>query len=291
MASIMQNIRLCAFADEASAERHGQMLALQQNQIPYLEMRGVDGVNVSAMSVANARLFKKELDDAGLQVWSIGSPAGKSDITQDFSVEREQFERLLEIAHIMQAGCMRIFSFYGTNGEATYFDEVCERLDRFCDMAKGSGVTLCHENEKGIYGDVAVRCLALHQALPRLRAVFDPANFVQCGQPIMEAWEMLAPYVWYGHIKDALADGSIVPPGQGIGCLREYLPLFARDASQGKNSGVLTLEPHLAEFVGLAGLENPNDKSAVGGLRYPSERAAFDHAVICLKNILEENHG
>ena len=279
-------IKLCAFADEASAATAGQIEALSQNAIPYLEIRGVNGQNIAALDFASAKVFAKELKDYGLSVWSIGSPAGKSQITEDFSKEKEQFARLLEMAAIFEAPCIRLFSFYGTDGSDVYFDEVCRRLDIFCDMAKDSGVRPCHENEKGIYGDTSDRCLQLHKALPRLSAVFDPANFVQCGQDIMTAWEMLSPYVWYGHIKDALEDGRIVPPGHGIGALREYLPLFAAMARDGKNSGVLTLEPHLMEFVGLAALENPDDKSVVGGLSYPSARAAFDHATACLKDII-----
>ena len=50
------------------------------------------------------------------------------------------------------------------------------------ELAKGSGIVLCHENEKGIYGDIASRCAEIHRELPALKAVFDPANFIQCGQ-------------------------------------------------------------------------------------------------------------
>ncbi len=291
-AEVMRNmkniIKLCAFADEASAAIAGQIEALTQNAIPYLEIRGVNGQNIATLDTASAKTFAKELKDCGLSVWSIGSPAGKSHIAEDFSKEKEQFARLLEMADIFEAPCIRLFSFYGTDGSDAYFDEVCRRLDIFCDMAKVYGVRPCHENEKGIYGDTAARCLKLHKALPKLSAVFDSANFVQCGQDIMTAWEMLSPYVWYGHIKDATEDGRIVPPGDGVGALREYLPLFAAMARDEKNSGVLTLEPHLVEFVGLAALENPDGKSAVGGLSYPSARAAFDHATACLKAILSE---
>ena len=83
--------------------------------------------------------------------------------------------------------------------------------------AKGSGVDLCHENEKGIYGDVAERCYKLHTALPEFKGVFDPANFVQCGEDTLVAWELLKPFMKYAHIKDAKADGKVVPPGDGIG--------------------------------------------------------------------------
>ena len=285
---MIQHWKLCAFADEASASTEGQIKALLENEISYLEIRGVNGINIAALDIPTAKKFAHELKSRGLSVWSIGSPAGKSQIADDFSKEKEQFSRLMEMADIFEASCIRLFSFYGTDASDACFDEVCSRLDTFCAIAREYNVRVCHENEKGIFGDTAEKCLKLHKALSELSAVFDPANFIQCGQDVMAAWEMLNPYVWYGHIKDALVDGRIVPPGEGDGALRAYLPLFASQAKEGKNSGILTLEPHLMEFVGLAGLEQEGDKSAVGGISYPNERVAFDHATKCLKQILSD---
>ena len=278
---MLRDILLSAFADEADASRLGQIKALSENGIPYLEIRGVDGTNIADLSREAALQFKSELDAAGIKVWAIGSPAGKMSIHDDFDKALEQFTRLLDMADIFEAKRIRLFSFYGTEGSDEYFDEVCRRLNVFCDLCDARGVIPCHENEKGIYGDIAARCLAIHKAVPRLKAVFDPANFIQCGQDVMEAWEMLAPFVEYGHIKDAVSDGRIVPPGDGIGHLSEYLPLFAAQGGR-----VLTLEPHLAEFVGLKALEGDQDRSEVGGLKFESNRAAFDHAVTKLKEIL-----
>ncbi len=277
------SIRLCAFADEASADRQGQIQALLDNCIPYLEIRGVDGVNIGDIDDEAARRFKSELDAAGIRVWSVGSPAGKSPITEDFAIARAKFARLLELSNLFGATCIRLFSFYGTDGDPAYFDEVTRRLNIFCDMAEAAGVIPCHENEKGIYGDTAERCLQIHRAVPRLRAVFDPANFIQCGEDVPTAWAMLAPYVYYGHIKDALPDGRIVPPGDGVGHIADYLPDFVA-----RGCSVLTLEPHLAEFVGLAALEGEGDRSEIGTVHFDTPRAAFDHAVIKLKEILAE---
>ena len=276
----MKNIKLCAFADEADANRQGQIKALTENAIPYLEIRGVDGVNIADLAPEKALQFKSELDAAGIQVWSIGSPAGKTNVHDDFDKALEQFRRLLDMAEIFEAKRIRLFSFYGTDGSDEYFGEVCRRLNVFCDLCDERGIIPCHENEKGIYGDIASRCLAIHKAVPRLKAVFDPANFIQCGQDVMEAWEMLSSYVEYCHIKDAASDGHIVPPGDGIGCLAEYLPLFAAQGGE-----VLTLEPHLAQFVGLKALEGV-ERSEVGGLNFENNRAAFDHAANKLKEIL-----
>ncbi len=274
-------IKLCAFADEASADRHEQIRALSEHQIPYLEIRGVDGTNIADLDRETALLFRSELDAAGIRVWSIGSPAGKSSITGDFAAAEAQFSHLLDMAEIFEAPCIRLFSFYGTNGDPAYLDEICRRLNIFCDMAEARGVIPCHENEKGIWGDTAARCLALHRAIPRLRAVFDPANFIQCGEDVLAAWELLAPYVHYGHIKDALPDGRIVPPGDGVGHIADYVPDFVA-----RGCTVLTLEPHLAEFVGLSALEGEDERSEIGTIHFATARDAFDCAVEKLKAIL-----
>ena len=51
---------------------------------------------------------------------------------------------------------------------------------------------------------------------------------------------------------------------------------------------MLTLEPHLGEFVGLAGLEQEGARSDVGSIAFKDGREAFDCAVNKLKAILAE---
>ena len=279
----MADIRLCAFADEAADSLAGQIKALRENGIGFLELRTIDKKNVTKFTNDEVKEYKKQLDDAGIKVWSIGSPIGKVKITDDFNVDLELCKRTVEIANMFDAKSIRMFSFYGTNGEAQYRDEVMERLSKYVEAARGSGVTLCHENEKGIYGDIAVRCREIHEALPELKCVFDPANFVQSGQDTLEAWAMLEPYVFYGHIKDSLADGSIGPPGKGIGHSPEYLPKFVA-----KGCDVLTLEPHLTVFSALKSLEEEGEESKVGLYKFASKREAFDYAVNSLKDIIKE---
>ena len=275
--------QIAAFADEADAKISGQIEAMRAEGISLLEVRGVDGKSVADLTAAEAKALRARLEDEGITVWSIGSPYGKSEIREPFGPRLDEFRRGLEIAEALGASHIRLFSFYLPQGEApeTFRDEVLERLSRFCGAAKGSGIVLCHENEKGIYGDIAPRCAEIHRALPELRAVFDPANFIQCGQPTLPAWELLAPYVEYMHIKDALADGSVVPAGCGEGHLPELLEQY-----QGK---VLTLEPHLAVFEGLASLEQEGARSDVPTYRYASNREAFAAAAAALRKLLGES--
>lgn len=277
-------MKLYAFADEASSMIDGQITAMKENGLDGLEIRNVDNVNVVDISDAKAKEVRKKLDEAELRVWTIGSPIGKIDIEKgSFEQHTERFKRSLEIAEILGADNVRLFSFF-TPGDnrADYKDKVIERLGVFAEIAKGTGITLCHENEKGIYGDVPERCLEIHKALPEIKAIFDPANYVQCGVDTLKAWEMIKPYVKYLHIKDALADGNVVPAGKGVGNLKYILDDFKKNGGDS-----LTIEPHLTVFAGLADLEKEGDKSVVGEVyRYPSNKAAFAAAVSALRELI-----
>ncbi len=271
------NFKLAAFADEADGRISEQIKAMKDNGIDYLEIRGVDGENISDISCDKAKEVRRQLDAAGLGVWSLGSPYGKIGICDDFAAHLDKFRHGLELADILGAKHIRMFSFYVPSGdEARYKDEVMSRLEQFIDAAKGSGIILCHENEKGIYGDIAARCEEIHKQFPQLKAVFDPANFIQCGQDTKEAWEKLSPYIEYMHIKDAMADGSVVPAGKGIGNLPYLLKEY--------RGSVLTLEPHLSVFDGFDKLET--EEKTKMGYCYPSSRAAFDAAVSALKELI-----
>ena len=274
----MKNIRFCAFADEASSSLDLQIKALQRNRLDLLEIRGVNGKNISSLTREETTEAKKRLSDGGISVWSIGSPIGKCDIHADFSIECEKFKRTLEIANMLGAENMRIFSFYKTTDAD--INEVVDRLGTFLDISKGSGVDLCHENEKGIFGDTYEKCLMLHKALPSLPAVFDPANFVQCDSDTVKAWEALGGYVKYLHAKDA-DKKKVVPCGVGIGNVKYIFDEFAK-----KGGGVITVEPHLKAFVGLSALEAEGDENAVGGMSFSSSDEAFDYAVTTAKQLI-----
>ena len=261
---------LSCFADEASSSISGQIAAMKENDISLLEMRGVDGKNVSDLSIEEARVIKQTLDDNGIAVWSIGSPFGKIDISSDFKPHLEKFKNTIEVAKILGAKHMRIFSFYGEKD----FEKVIERLQEFLAVAKEAGILLCHENEKGIFGDDIESCLKLYQALPEMKAVFDPANFIQCGQDTQVAWDTLKEYVEYIHVKDALPDGQVVPAGKGIA----NFPYILKDYE-----GVLSIEPHLSIFDGFKNLE----KEQHNPFLYADSLTAFNAAVSAIKEIIQ----
>lgn len=278
------SFKLSAFADEVSNELARQISYLNGKNIEYLEIRSLDGKNVGDLTLTEAKETYRRLSDNGVKVWSVGSRIGKIGIKDDFAPHLDEFKRTLEITHALESDKIRMFSFYIPQGEnaEVYRDEVMERLDRFVECSNGSGILLCHENEKRIYGDNAERCLDIAKTFPQMKLVFDPANFVQCGVDTLKAWDMLKGYLRYVHIKDALADGSIVPSGCGIGNIPQILEDY-----KAMGGGVLTLEPHLTVFQGLASLERDGEKTKQL-YEYPDAETAFSAAVDALRAIINK---
>lgn len=270
-----------AFADEASSLITGQIAAMSRNGLQGVEIRGVDGQNISDISLEKAHEVRRQLDDAGLIVWSIGSPIGKIGIEDEaFPAHLDKLRHTLALANILGAENLRMFSFYMPGNPAPWRQKVMDRVGEMLRAAEGSGVTLCHENEKGIYGDMADRCAELLSTFPQLQGVFDPANFVQCGQDTLAAWALLAERTKYLHIKDALADGHVVPAGKGIGNVRQIIADYRTRGGQH-----LTIEPHLTVFDGLKNLERAGEETKIA-YTFPSSDAAFDAACAALRECM-----
>ena len=280
----MKNIKFYAFADEASPNIDEQIAALKRNGLNGLEIRNVDGVNISDITLEKAKEVKQKLSSNGLITWSVGSPIGKIDIEKDdFKAHIEKLKHTLEIANILESKNIRMFSFYMPEGKeaSDYKKEVIDRLGQMCEIAKAYNVFLCHENEKGIYGDIPERCLEIHKAIPKLKGIFDPANFVQSNSDTLEAWDMLKDYIYYMHIKDAKIDGTVVPAGMGDGNVEKVVKNFIE---KGGNS--FTIEPHLTVFEGFSHLERKGETSVITEYGYPDSNTAFDTACNAFKGLL-----
>ena len=286
----MVNFLYSAFSDESGeATLQGQIDACKRNGITHMELRGFGKeANINNIKPEQAREMRKVLDANGMRLSAIGSAYGKIKIKDDFAPHFEAFQNTVAVAKILGAPYIRMFSFYFDHDDdyAANRDEVLRRVQAMADYAYEQGVLCCHENEKGIYGDTAERCLDILQNVRHLRGVFDPANFVQCGVDTLQAFELLEPYIEYMHIKDALyADNSVVPAGQGDGNVKEIL----RRIAQREGELILTLEPHLQVFAGLENLEaNSETERAMPAHTYPSHAASFQAAADALKGLIAE---
>ncbi len=281
----MKYALISGFADEIAGDVDTQFRVLGKLGIGYFEPRGIDGKNIANLTDEEVERLKGKMKACGIKASSIGSPIGKVKLEEDFEGHFRQFQRVVEIAGQLGAKYIRMFSFYHeggaewTEGERA---EVLSRLGRMIAYAAERDVVLLHENEKDIYGDTAERCADLMEELGcgHFRAVFDPANFVQCGQDTWEAFEKLKGHIAYLHIKDALlADGRVVPAGVGDGNVERIL----RSRLETGYDGFLSLEPHLGSFDGLKDLELDDKMLNLP----PGGEGTFTLAFQALEGILE----
>ncbi len=272
----MSQYILSAFADEYAASFEDQLAALSRFGVDFIEIRGVDGKNISTLTDEEIFKVKQSLEEYGIRASAIGSPIGKIALDGDMDAHFAMAHRVFAAAKLLGARYVRVFSFYAPAGmEITDCrDRVLDALEHLLNMADEYGVVLCHENEARIYGDTPERCLELARHFGgRLACVFDMGNFVLEGVEPVAAYTMLQKHVAYFHIKDALYAGAIVPPGKGEARIAEIL---AGHKSYASEDFFVSLEPHLQTFDGLnalvgRGFENP--------YKYPDARAAFEDAV------------
>ena len=269
-------IRLSAFSDEAGSSIQEQIEAMKRNGISLTELRSIDGKNVSTFTIEEAESYQKEFERNGISVWSIGSPLGKTDIDTDFEEYSKLVEHVCQLAKIFKTDKIRMFSFFNTEGKEK---KVFDNLRKMVEIGKKYGVYMYHENEKDIYGDIAQRVLNIMQNVDGLKYIYDPANYLQCGEPADKTLALFHKTTDYFHIKDVIsATGALVPAGCGDGNIAKLLDMISDDK-------VLTLEPHLALFDAYKSIDNTEMKHQY---IYAGPNEAFDAAVTALKKVLNE---
>ena len=269
-------IKLSAFSDEAGNSIQEQISALKRNGISLMELRSIDGKNVAEFTEEEAKSYQKELEENGISVWSIGSPLGKVDIDVDFNKYCEKVRHVCKLANIFKTKKIRMFSFFKAYDEE---EKVFAYLREMVKIGKEYGVNMCHENEKDVFGDTAERVLKIMQNVEGLKYIYDPANYLQCGQAADETLATFHSKTDYFHIKDVISEtGELVPAGYGDTKIKELVAKI-------EDEKVLTLEPHLMEFDAYKSIDNTEMKHK---FTFANGQEAFDAAVTALKNILKE---
>ena len=281
----MGKIILSAFADEYDVVFEEQLKGLVSLGIGSIEIRGVDGKNISTLTKSEVSEVKSKLDHYGIGASAIGSPIGKVQLDDDLNAHIEMSKRVFETANKLGAKYVRMFSFYAPAGKqiTECKDKAFFELSRLVSAAKEQGVVLCHENEARIYGDVPSRCREIFDSFKGdIKCVFDMGNFALDGIDPMPAYELLKDEIAYFHIKDALGAGAIVPPGKGEAKIAEIL---AKHVKYSDSDFYISLEPHLQLVSGLNAL---TDRRFDNPYKYNDMKEAFVDALNKLKEQLPE---
>jgi len=239
--------KFSAFADEAGSALTDQIEALKRDGLHYIELRNVDSHNISALPLDAAKQARSQLDAAGIKVHMLGSPIGKIDIAEEFQSDMQRLEHLGSLREVLGCSDVRIFSYFnaGNRPMDEWRGETVRRMRELGEKAQALGLTLYHENERHIFGDLGERVeilvSELTEGLP-YKFIFDFDNFHQSGEDVWEVWQRLKDYTDAFHLKDSDKKNQHVPVGQGAGRVQEILT----EAKGFGFSGPVVLEPHLS---------------------------------------------
>jgi len=255
--------KLSAFADEVTEDFLAQVEYLAGEKVGHIEPRFINKKNIMDLSKGELDEARQMIRDHGLKVSAIGSPIGKVKLDEPFEPHLDKFKHAVDLALFLETPFIRMFSYYAPEGKDIndYREQVMERMAAKVEVLADADVTMVHENEAHIYGHTADNCVDLVKAIdsPKLRLVYDPANFVwgeKMTNNVEVCWPVMKPYVVHIHIKDwkigAAEVGSI--PGEGDGQIKELLTELAAINYE----GCMTMEPHLqkgGQFGGTTGPE------------------------------------
>jgi len=280
----MARFVLSAFADEAGSTLDEQITALKENDIDYIEPRKINGKGILDFTDSEILEIKAKLDANGIKVNSVGSPIGKYNITDDFAPHLEDTKKAVHIAKLLGTEYIRMFSFFTTQEDLKINrDEVISRLKKMVEVAKAEGITLCHENESRIYGQMPGEVADILTEVPELGGIFDPANYRMNNGDVIEGINATLINFKYMHIKDAIFKSqTVVPAGEGEGKIGEILDIINENVD---GTVYLTLEPHLHLFDAYKDIDEHELK---GKYKFNNNREGFDFATNALKNLLRE---
>lgn len=253
-------MKISGFIDEIDIGFEKEVEVIKKLGMKYIELRSVNGTNISDLSIEKVNDIKKYLKNKNIKISCIASPIGKINIDEiDFENKFEEhfkkFKHTLNIAQILEVKYVRVFSFFLKKSEKEKYQSlVLEKMKKLKEEVSDLEIILLHENEKGIYGDDIESSLKLIEEIgsEKFRLIFDPANFVQVGISPLKAYEKLKKFVEYVHLKDAnFSSQENVLIGTGDGEILELL----KELKKEKYEGFLSLEPHLINFSVLQSLE------------------------------------
>ena len=253
-------------SDEAGPAIETQIKAHQELGWNHMELRLVDGQNLTLLADEAFDAVYDSVTAAGMQVSCFGSAIANwaRPITCDPNIDIEDLRRAIPRMHRFGTPFIRVMSYPNDPkhplDEPEWRNEAIRRMRELAAIAEDGGVMLAHENCSGWGGLSAENSNILLGEVnsPALKVVFDTGNPVTYGQDAWEYYQAVFPDIVYVHIKDARkVDGKdeYTYCGEGDGCVREIVG----DLLKRGYDGGFSIEPHLAAIIHTGQQANSGD--------------------------------
>lgn len=247
---------LSGISDEAGKPIDVQIKAHQELGWQHLEIRCVDGEQLTAVSDEKFGDIYDQVTGAGMHVSCFASAIANwaRPITGDFQVDADDLKQAIPRMHRFETPFIRVMSYPNDKDhpieEREWRKEAIRRMKELSRIAEDGGVIMVHENCSGWGGLSAENSNILLGEVdsPALKLVYDTGNPVIYEQDAWEYYQAVQKDIVYVHIKDGTKDGesnNFTFPGEGNGRVRETVAdLLAR----GYDGGI-SIEPHLGAVI------------------------------------------
>lgn len=249
---------LSGIADEASPRLEKQIQAHRDLGWGHIEMRSIEGRNLTDLEDGAFDRAAGQILDAGLQVSCFASQIANwsRPISADFEKDLSEIDRAVPRMARLRAPFIRCMSYPNATPpwpDAEWRREAVRRLKALALKAQKGGVTLVHENCNGWGGQGPQQTLDLLADVgsSHLKLVFDTGNPIPYRQDAWDYYRRVRDHVVYVHIKDYQLGPDekekAVYPGEGKGAVREIVSDLLR---RGYGGG-LSIEPHITSVIHL----------------------------------------
>ncbi len=243
-------------SDEAGKDIATQIKAHRELGWQHLELRAIDGVNLTQLDDAAFDAVYGAVTEAGMKVSCFASALANwaRPITCDPEVDINDLKQAIPRMHRFGTQFIRVMSYPNDPDnpvdDATWRNEAIKRMKTLARMAEDGGILLVHENCSGWGGLSAENSNILLGEVdsPALKVVFDTGNPVTYGQDAWDYYQQVQADIVYVHIKDARKiDGEdhYCMCGDGDGYVKEIVG----DLLKRGYDGGFSIEPHLAAVI------------------------------------------
>jgi L-ribulose-5-phosphate 3-epimerase len=233
-------MRLGVLTDEISQDLDSALAVCEELGLREVELRSVAGRNVVEHDRASLRAVRDALAAGGFGCPVIASPFLK---TPPHQVDWDTLERSFDVAHLVEAGMVRTFSWLRDGEDAEAEKRLVEVLAGALERTAAAGLRLVLENEHACTVATGAEAGRVLRALPDdcFGLIWDPGNEARMGSiPYPDGYAQVRHRVAHVHVKDADRDGRWVRVGAGV---IDYPGQLAALAADGY-TGCLSIETH-----------------------------------------------
>lgn len=244
--------RLTGIADEGDPSLKGQIELHNRLKFNSIELRGIDGVNITKLNDKEFDKVYAELDRNNMGCAGFGSAIANwaRKISNPFEEDIDDLKRSISRMKKLDTNLIRIMSY--PNDDYSKFDwekEVIRRISELTKIAEDNDIILGMEICDGWASESPENLEILLNEVdsPSLKVILDPGNPISHKKSIEESWRFYyvsLEKIVHFHIKDCkIVNGEPIHTYPGMGDCD--LKLMVKDILSHGYKGLFSLEPHL----------------------------------------------